>query len=104
MLIIKNISKVIDGNVCEAEKYINKAYKAKDTNKALAEWYRDMASAHINFNTPGHAIVAKLIEAETSKIPPSEFSPGMLMLWEDMHAELTARTAEVKAMIDNFNK
>lgn len=67
--------------------------------------YREMAAAHINFNSNGHATVKKLIDAhknsEEYKRNPA-YADGMIAAWTVIHDDLIARTAEVKAMIDGF--
>lgn len=105
MKIIKRISNDIACNIEEARDKIRTAYELKAEHPEAANWYREMAAAHIGFNQSGHAAVKKLIEAHKAsdeyKRKP-EFADGMIAAWEAMHNELVSKAAEVKAMIDGF--
>ena len=105
MKIIKRLSNDIAGNIEEARDKIRVAYELKAEFPEAAAWYREMAAAHINFNSNGHATVKKLIDAhknsEEYKRNPA-YADGMIAAWTVIHDDLIARTAEVKAMIDGF--
>lgn len=105
MKIIKRLSNDIAGNIEEARDKIRVAYELKAEFTEAAAWYREMAAAHINFNSNGHATVKKLIDAhknsEEYKRNPA-YADGMIAAWTVIHDDLIARTAEVKAMIDGF--
>lgn len=105
MKIIKRISNDLAGNIEEARDKIRVAYELKAEFPEAAAWYREMAAAHINFNSNGHATVKKLIDAhknsEEYKRNPA-YADGMIAAWTVIHDDLVAKTAEVKAMIDGF--
>ncbi len=105
MKIIKRLSNDLAGNIEEARDKIRVAYELKAEFPEAAAWYREMAAAHINFNSNGHATVKKLIDAhknsEEYKRNPA-YADGMIAAWTVIHDDLIARTAEVKAMIDGF--
>lgn len=105
MKIIKRLSNDIAGNIEEARDKIRIAYELKAEFPEAAAWYREMAAAHINFNSNGHATVKKLIEthknSEEYKRNPA-YADGMIAAWTVIHDDLVAKTAEVKAMIDGF--
>ena len=105
MKLIKQISNDIAENISEARDKIRTAYETKTILPDAATWYREMASAHIGFNTKGHEVVKKLIEAykasEDYKKNP-DYADGMLCAWNAIHEDLIAKTAEVKAMVDGF--
>jgi hypothetical protein len=105
MKIIKRISNEISGNLDEAKEKIRIAYELKADYPEAAAWYREMAAAHVGFNTNGHSIIKKLIEtAKTSddyKRNP-EYTNGMIAAWEAIHNDQIAKTAEVKALIDGW--
>ena len=63
MKIIKRLSNDIACNIEEARDKIRTAYELKSEYPEAANWYREMAAAHIGFNQSGHAAVKKLIEA-----------------------------------------
>ena len=99
MKMIKMISEEIKGNICEAREKICTAYKLREKDKAVADWYRDMAAQHIAFNTVGHANVKRLIDDAKSKHADDKLMPGMVAVYEDMHADIMRDSAEVQAMI-----
>lgn len=105
MKIIKRLSNDLAGNIEEARDKIRVAYELKAEFPEAAAWYREMAAAHINFNSNGHATVKKLIDAHKNsdeyKRNPA-YADGMIAAWTVIHDDLIARTAEVKAMIDGF--
>ena len=105
MKIIKRLSNDIACNIEEARDKIRTAYELKSEYPEAANWYREMAAAHIGFNQSGHAAVKKLIEAYKASDEyqkKAEFANGMIAAWEAMHNEFVIKAAEVKAMIDGF--
>ena len=99
MKMIKMLSEEIKGNICEAREKIGMAYKLREKDKAAADWYKDMAAQHIAFNTAGHANVKRLIDDAKSKHADDKLMPGMVAVYEDMHADIMRDSAEVQAMI-----
>ena len=99
MKMIKMISEEIKGNICEAREKIGMAYKLREKDKAAADWYKDMAAQHMAFNTAGHANVKRLIDDAKSKHADDKLMPGMVAVYEDMHADIMRESAEVQAMI-----
>lgn len=103
MKLIMKLCADIAGNIDEARDKIRTAYELKDQSPEAAAWYKDMASAHLGFNTNGHNAVKKLIDAhrysEVYNQNPA-YADGMIAAWQAIHNGLTAKTAEVKAMVD----
>lgn len=99
MRMIKQISGDIRCNISEAREKICTAYKLRDKDKAAADWYRDMAAQHLAFNTVGHANVKRLIDDAKAKRADDKLMPGMVAVYEDMHADIMRDSAEVQAMI-----
>lgn len=99
MKMIKMISEEIKGNICEAREKIGMAYKLREKDKAAADWYKDMAAQHMAFNTAGHANVKRLIDDAKAKHADDKLMPGMVAVYEDMHADIMRDSAEVQAMI-----
>lgn len=99
MKMIKMISEEIKGNICEAREKICTAYKLREKDKAAADWYKDMAAQHMAFNTAGHANVKRLIDDAKAKHADDKLMPGMVAVYEDMHADIMRDSAEVQAMI-----
>lgn len=99
MRMIKMLSEEIKGNICEARDKICTAYKLKEKDKSVADWYKDMAAQHLAFNQVGHACVKKLIDEAKAKRADDKLMPGMVAVYEDMHSDIMRDSAEVQAMI-----
>lgn len=102
MRIIKKLSDEIKGNIHEAESKIKTAYKMRETDKAVADWYKEMAVAHMNFNVKGHELVKQMIADAKAKSGDNPMAPGMLMVYQEIHAEIAAESAEVQGMISAY--
>lgn len=102
MRMIKQLCCEIKGNICEAKDKICTAYKLRDRDKAAADWYKDMAAAHLAFNQAGHANAKRLIDDAKSKRADDPLMPGMMAVYEDLHAEIMRESAEVQAMISAY--
>ncbi len=105
MKLIKQISNDIAENISEAKDKIRTAYELKAESPEAAAWYREMASAHLGFNSKGHEVIKKLIDTHKAsdeyKRNPA-YADGMLGAWNAIHDDLIAKTAEVKAMVEGF--
>ena len=99
MKMIKVMSDEIRGNISEAREKINEAYMYRDKDKAVADWYKEMAVAHLKFNDAGHGVVAKLISEAREKMSGNPLYPGMQAAYDEMHADIVQDAAEVQAMI-----
>lgn len=102
MRMIKWAHKIMKNNLGEARAYIEKAYSLKDTNKMAADWCKEMATAHLAFNVNGHAVAKALIEQAKESAEHPEYIPGMMVYWNDEHAEMMQETAEIDAMIKAY--
>ena len=102
MRMIKKVSDAIRGNIHEAKEKIEMAYRLRDEDKAVADWYKEMAAAHLAFNATGHTVVTKLIDHAKEHMHDNPMLPGMMAVYEEMHADIIAEAAEVKAMIDGY--
>ena len=61
-----------------------------------------MAAAHIGFNNNGHNVVTKLIDIAKEKSKDNPMTPGMMAVYNEIHADLIRESAEVQAMIQNY--
>lgn len=102
MRMIKKVSDAIRHNIFEAKEKIGMAYRLHDEDKAVADWWRDMAAAHMAFNEKGHAIVTRLIEHAKTDMNNNPMMPGMMAVYNEIHADLKKEAAEVQAMIQNY--
>lgn len=90
---------IMEGNAAEARKYALKAHELREKNRMASDWCREMASAHLGFDTSGGTLVKKMMD-ECRAADPSERMAGMLEVWAERHAEIAREGAEVKAMLD----
>lgn len=102
MRMIKKLSDEIRGNIDEAEHKIKMAYKLRDVHKGMADWYKDMAVAHLGFNTKGHELVKQMISDAKTKMDDNPMMPGMVAAYEEIHADIVAENAEVQGMISAY--
>lgn len=99
MRMIKQICGEIRCNISEAREKIGIAYKLRDKDKAAADWHKEMAAQHLAFNSNGHSIVKRMIDDTKAKHSEDKLMPGMMAVYEDLHADLMRESAEVQAMI-----
>lgn len=102
MRMIKKVSDAIRENIHEAREKINMAYRLRDEDKSVADWYKEMAAAHINFNDNGHIVVTRLIDRARHEMEGNPMMPGMLAVYNEIHADIKREAAEVQAMIQNY--
>ena len=100
--IIKELVDDIRHNIHEAREKMEDAYRLQHKDKLAADWYRDMAAAHLKFNEYGHSNVTRLINEARSQMGDNPMLPGMLAVYEDMHADVMKEAAEVQAMISTY--
>lgn len=102
MRMIKKVSDAIRENIHEAREKINMAYRLREEDKGVADWYKEMAAVHIGFNSTGHNVVTRLIEEAKSEKIGNPMLPGMMAVYNEIHADLKRESAEVQAMIQNY--
>lgn len=90
------------GNLMEAEDKIETAYELASQHRAAADWYKVMAAQHLEFNRMAHSMVAdKLARCDASE-GVTERERGKLEAWSDDLARLQAKTARVRAMVEEY--
>ncbi len=99
---IKWATEIISGNLAEARKYIMKAYELRDQDRQAADWCRDMAAKHVDFNAAGHNLVKRMIEDVRAKDPNNAMVAGMRAVFEDKHADMMQEQAEIVGMINAY--
>lgn len=102
MKMIKWASDIIAGNIREAKRYADEAFRLKDISPMASEWCRDMANMHLHFNDKGHDYVKRLIANYEASGENHELAPGMKAVYQEIHADLMHQTAEIKAMLDLY--
>lgn len=86
-------------NVREARDKIQKAHQWKDKNKALADWQRDMAKGHIDYNSKINDAAVKMISDAAAKHADDHHELGMLDAYREWHADIMDDVLEVMAMM-----
>ena len=99
---LKFILDTVDGNNREARKYAGMILAYKEKQKTIADWCKEMASAHIAFNSSGMSVAKKLIEEIRSSTDKPEYTEGALSVWMERMAELSSENITIKAMIDSY--
>lgn len=99
MKMIKMLSDAMWMNIDEACDKIKEAYRLRDVDRQIADWYKEMADAHIKFNSTAHANVKRLIDQANVEMQDNPMIPGMMAVYTDLHADIMAKSAEVQAMI-----
>jgi hypothetical protein len=99
MKMIKWANDIIAGNLREAEKYIHMAHELKETNLMAADWCKEMAVKHLEFNAKGHELAKKLIADYAASGKNHELAPGMKVVYDELHAEMVRKNAEIMGMI-----
>lgn len=99
MKLIKMLSEDIRHNIHEAREKMMTAYKLREEDKPVADWYKEMAEAHMKFNENGHANVKRLIEKAEAEMKDNPMLPGMRAMYNTIHGDIMAEAAEVRGMI-----
>lgn len=86
----------------EARKYICRAYELKETCKPAADWCKDMAAKHLEFNAKGHDLAKNLIADYAASGKHSDLAPGMQAVYNDLHCDMMRETAEIQTMISGY--
>lgn len=90
------------GNLMEAQDNIETAYEMSTKHKAAADWYKVMAFQHLEFNRMAHGIVADKIAKCEAAETTTERDRGKLDSWSDDLDMLQAKTARVRAMVEEY--
>lgn len=99
---IKKAAKAIDHNVQEAEAHIRKAHEMRETCRMTADWYKDMAQKHLEFNSQGRALYDRKMRDLIDSEGAAEYLPGIKAAYNDWISDINAKTAEVMAMIQMY--
>lgn len=107
---VRCILKVMMHNIAEARDKIHKANEWKERNRGIADWHRQMAAAHLDFNS-GAAQMARDGLREMSAAHGHDHDEheyhhirGKCEAYEEWLEHIAPETAEVRAMIDAYGK
>lgn len=99
---IKRTAKAIEHNVSEAEQHIRKAHAMREECRMSADWYKEMAQRHLEFNTQGRAIYDRKMRDLIETQDAAEYVPGIKAAYNDWICDINNKTAEVMAMISMY--
>lgn len=99
MRVIKVLSKQIEEELEDSNKYIDSALTYRTQFPKLAETYIELANEEIGHAERLHKQVVSLISEIQIEIPKF-----MQELWEEKHIELITKTAELKTKIELYKK
>lgn len=99
---MNNVLDIMWGNLMEADKYIGMAHEMKDECRGFADWCRDMAMKHIEFNTGGKALFDRLKDKLHEDHEHAEHHAGILLILDRQMAKLNQHCAEIKAKMEAY--
>lgn len=99
---IKKTAQMIDKNLQEAERHIKKAHEMRDDCRMTADWYKEMAHRHLEFNVQGRALYERKMRELTEAEGAAEYLPGIKAAYGAWMNDINEKTAEVMAMIQMY--
>jgi hypothetical protein len=90
------------GNLMEADKYVKMAHELKDDCRMMADWCKDMAAKHMEFNVSGRAVYDRLKDRLHEEHEHAEHHAGIVMVLDRNMAKLNRQHSEIKAMMDMY--
>ena len=105
MYIYEHMNDVLDimwGNLMEAEKYIKEAHELRDECRTYADWCKEMAMKHIEFNSNGKNVYDRLKERLHEDHEHTEHHKGVVMILDHNMAKLNHYSAEIKAKLAEY--
>lgn len=101
----ERLNEVLDimwGNVMEAEKYIKEAHEMKSECPSYADWCRDMAVRHLEFNSTGRTVFDRIRDMVAAEHEHMAHMPGMMRVYDHQTHKLARESAEVRMLIDMY--
>ena len=102
MQLIKKLSKMIDEEINDAEKYARCALNNRDDHPIVAEMFYSLSLDEMKHMSQLHNSVVKLIEEAKSsgKVVPA----GMMEMYEFIHEQQIEHAAEVRMLQTMFRE
>lgn len=107
---VRCILKTMMHNIGEAREKIHKANEWKDKHRGIADWFKQMAVGHLEYNTGAHQMVKNgLREMSAEHEHNHDHDEAARMMgkceaYEEWLEQIAPETAEVRAMIDGYGK
>lgn len=102
MKIIKKLSRMIEEEIRDAEKYARCAADNRDDRPELARTFLQLANAELEHMQILHTAVVNLIEEQRRR--EGEPPPGMLEAYDIIHEWQMDQVADVRAMIQSVRE
>ena len=99
---IKLALSAMQTNVHESSEKIRMAHGLKRDWRALADWQRDMAAAHLQFNAQGAKVVSNCMAAMRSDPSCDEICMGRLDAYAEWMDQINEDTMDVQTMIGGY--
>lgn len=97
-----DVQDIMWGNLMEADKYAKMAHELKDECRSYADWCRDMAMKHIEFNTAGKNVYDRMKDKLAEDQGSREHHTGILMILDRNMAKLNQHCAQIKAKLEAY--
>ena len=107
---VRCILKNMMHNISEAREKIHKANEWKDKHRGIADWFRQMAVGHLEYNTGAMQMVKNGLHeirnehAHSTDPEQMQYMHGKCEAYEEWLNQIGPETAEVRAMIDGYGK
>ena len=100
MLIIKNLTQMINKEIREAEKYAQRSVSYKENDPALAETFYRIANSKLNDMNVLHDQVVRIINDYQKRKgdPPKE----MMAIYNYVHEEQIENVKEIRLLLDMY--
>lgn len=99
---IMDVAEEIDENFHEAFEKMEKAFHWREDCRQMADWQKDMATAHANFNVAGCAMVRSMMDEMMREPEHEHLVAGVKEVITPMMAKWAKKHASIKAMIDAY--
>lgn len=98
------ILEIAGKNVEEAERYAKKAHLLRDEHRAAADWCVEMARRHLEFNEKGCTMLTQLCREMEQTMAENELYKMMKTYVTETRAHLAKETAEVKLLLEMYER
>ena len=102
MKIIKELSEMIEEELCDVDKYVKAAIREKPDNPSLSEVFYTLAREEMDHSERLHAAVVKVIKNYRDKNgdPP----PGMQALYDYLHEAHMEKAARLQYYLNKYTE
>lgn len=99
---MNDVLDIMWGNLMEADKYVKMAHELKDDCRTYADWCKEMAMKHMEFNTGGRNVFDRLKERLHEDHEHTQHHAGVMLILDRQMAKLNQHCAEIKAKMEAY--